>query len=181
MQVVKMNRLKITLRNIVIIIILFFLFLNRSGLYLTPVSAHESSERSIHYGPSEVVHVENYKEGKHILGKYDKWISCNTVEKELYFFWKFGSQVTGIENDKSKALGYSWNASHQYYKCYGIRNDARIEKVEIILYNEDVYETTDFYEDLFLITWESSDDNDYYIKNIKGYDKNNKIIFEENR
>jgi len=176
-----MNRLKVALRNIVIIIILFFLFLNRSGLYLTPLSAHESSERSIHYGPSEVVHVEDFEEGKHILGKYDKWISCNTVEKELFFLWNFGSQVTGFENDKNKPLNYSWNASHQYYKCYGIRNDVGIEKVEIILYNGDVYETTDFYDNLFLITWESSEDNDYYIKNIKGYDKANNIIFEENR
>lgn len=63
----------------------------------------------------------------------------------------------------------------------GIRNDARIEKVEIILYNGDVYETTAFYEDLFLILWESSEDNDYYIKNIKGYDKYSNIIFEEAR
>ena len=177
-----MNRLKNALRNIVIILILFFLFLNRSGLYLTPLSAHESSERSIHYGPSKVVHVEDFEEGKYILGKYDKWISCNTVEKELFFFWRFGSQVQGFENDKTKALDYSWSSSYQHYKCYGIRNDAKIEKVEIILYNGDVYETTVFYDDLFLISWwESSEDNDYYIKNIKGFDKYNNIIFEENR
>lgn len=176
-----MNRKKLIVRNMVIILILFFLFLNRTGLYLSPMSAHEHSERSIHYGPSKVVHVEDFEKGKHILGKYDKWVSCNTVDKKFLFLWSFGNQVNGFENDESKLIDFTWGASRRYYKCYGIRNDARIEKVEITLYNGDVYETTDFYEDLFLITWETTEEASYYIKNIRGYDKDNNIIFEEDR
>ena len=85
-----MSRNKKIIRNIVVLGILFFVFLKATGLYLIPLSAHENSERSIHYGPSEVVHIEDFDEGKYILCKYDKWISCNTVKRELLFFWRFG-------------------------------------------------------------------------------------------
>ena len=174
-----MNRLKLIIRNAFIILILLFLFLNRTGLYLTPLSAHENSERSAHYGPSKVVHIEDFEKGKHILGKYDKWISCNTVNRVFYFFWGFGNQVHGFENDTSKAIDFSYGASYEYYKCYGIINDENIKKVEITLDNGDKYFTTDFYDNLFLITWIASDDDGFYIKNIKGYDSIGNIIYEE--
>lgn len=175
-----MTRLKLIVRNAVIILILLVLFLNRTGLYLTPMSAHKSSERSANYGPSKVVYIKEYEKGMNLLGKYDKWVSCNTVDKRLFFFWGFGNQVHGFENDKTKTLDYSWSASYEYYKCYGILNDENINKVEITLYNGEVYTTTDFYEDLFLITWISSDEDGSYIKSIKGYDSTGKIIYEEN-
>lgn len=176
-----MIRHKEALRNILIIVVLFFLFLNRTGLYLTPISAHESSEKSAHYGPSKVVYIEDFEKGKHILGKFDRWVSCNTVNKQLLFFWAFGNQVHGFENDITRGIDFSYGASHEYYKFYGIRNNVNISKVEIALYNGKVYETTEFYENLFLITWVASDGDDesIYIKNIKGYDLNNKLVFEE--
>lgn len=178
-----MSRHKKALKNILFIIILFFLFLNRTGLYLTPISAHESSERSAHYGPSKVVYVEDFEKGKHILGKFDKWVSCNTVNKQLFFLWAFGNQVHGFENDVSKAIDFSYGASHEYYKFYGIRNNVNVSKVELTLYNGKVLTIADFYEDLFLITWVASDGDDdrFYIKNIKGYDLNNNLVFEEER
>jgi hypothetical protein len=172
------NRLKLTLRNIVIIIILFFIFVNNFGFYLTPLTAHEQSERSIHYGPSKVVHIEEYEDETYILGKYDKWVSCNTIKKQLFFFWSFGNQVTGFENDKSKDIDYSWNVSNKYIRLYGIRNNDNIEKVEFTLVNSDVFTATTFYDDLFLIIVKTPKNNMTYIKNIKGYDKDNHVIYE---
>jgi len=173
------NRLKKVVRNIIILATLFFVFLPRSSLYLSPLAAHEHSERSIHYGPSEVVHVEDFDNGKYILGKYDKWVSCNTVNRTLLFFWRFGNQPIGFENEKSQPLDYTWGSSHRNHKLYGIINDDRIKKVEIALSNGDVFTQTEFYDNLFLFTWKSSDDEDIYFKNIKGYDTENNIIFEE--
>ena len=121
-----------------------------SELYLTPISAHEYSERSIHYGPSEVVHIEDWDGGKYILCKYDKWVSCNTVKRTLLLFWRFGNQPIGFENDKTKAVDYTWGASGQYWKLYGIINDDKIKKVEITLDNGEVLTQTAFYDDLFL-------------------------------
>ena len=115
-----MSKNKKILRNIVLLIIIIFILFPRFGLYLSPLSAHRASEKSIHYGPSEIVHIEDFDRGKYILGKYDKWISCNTVNRSLLFFWTFGDQVTGIENDLTKAVSYTWGMSEDQYKIYGI-------------------------------------------------------------
>lgn len=176
-----MNRFKKVIRNIIILAALFFLFLWRSGLYFSPISAHEASERSIHYGPSEVVHIEDFDGGKYILCKYDKWVSCNTVKRELFFFWRFGDQPTGFENDKTKAVKYNWGGSYQDYKLYGIINDDKVKKIEITLSNGKILSQTKFYDDLFLLTWKSDEGTYGDFKNIKGYDANNNIIFEDGR
>ncbi|WP_366923087.1 hypothetical protein MFMK1_003579 [Metallumcola ferriviriculae] len=174
-----MSRRKKVIRNFIILGILFVIFLNRSGLYLTPLSAHEHSERSIHYGPSEVVHIEDFDGGKYILGKYDKWVSANTVNRTLFFFWRFGSQPIGFENDKSKAVDYTWSSSYENYKLYGIVNDDKVKKVEIILNSGESFAQKDFYDDLFLFTWQSKGNENMYFKSIRGYDSENKVIFEE--
>jgi len=175
-----MSRNKKILRNIVILIVLFFIFLKATGLYLTPISAHENSERSIHYGPSEVIHIEDFDEGKYMLCKYDKWVSCNTVKRKLFFFWGFGNQVTGFENDNTKALDYTWGMSDGNHKLYGIINDDKIIKIQITLNNGKVFTETEFYEDLFLFTWKAdNDDEGWWFNNIKGYDLNNNVVFED--
>ena len=127
-----MNRKKKVVRNIVILIILSILTFTR-GIYLTPLAAHKASERSIHYGPSKVVHIEDFDGGKYILCKYDKWISCNTINRSLFFFWTFGNQVTGIEVDKDKPLDVTWSNSYGSYKLYGIVNDKNINFTNRIL------------------------------------------------
>ncbi len=176
-----MSRLKKVIRNIIVLIILFFLFLKSSGLYISPLAAHESSERSIHYGPSQVIHIEDFDDGKYILGKYDKWVSCNTVHRELFFLWRFGNQPIGIENDKTKPITYSWGSSYPYNRLYGIINDANIKKVEITLDDGRVLTQTKFYDYLFLFAWKSPNEGNTFFKHIKGYDSDNNVIFDDGR
>jgi hypothetical protein len=140
------------------------------------LAAHKSSERSIHYGPSEVVHTEDFDGGKYYLCKYDKWVSCNTVNRTWLFFWSFGNQPTGFENDRSKPIAYTWSMSYQRNKAYGIINDDRITKVEIVFMDGSSLTETHIYEKLFLFTWISEE---YGFQTIKGYDKDNNLIYEE--
>lgn len=174
-----MSRLKKVMRNIIILVILFFLVHQHIGLYLTPLSAHKSLERRANYGPSEVIHVVNRDEGKYLLCKYDKWVSCNTVNRRLGFFWSPGSHPIGFENDKKKVINYSWNSSATHYKFYGVINDNDIKKVEIILNNGEIIEETELYEDLFLFTWKVTNNIQMGVINIKGYDAEDNMIFEE--
>lgn len=175
------SRKKKIIRNILIIAILFCFYLLSSGLYLSPLSAHEHSERSIHYGPSKVVHVQDYEKGKYILGKYDRWISCNTVDKSLLFFWRFGSQPIGFENDQTKIIDYTWHMSHDYYKLYGIINDDRVEKIQITLGNGKILTQTEFYDDLFLFTWkdDKGDNESCYFKSIVAFDSENQVVLKK--
>lgn len=174
-----MSRRKKIVRNIMVLVVLFIIFLKSKGLHLTPLSAHENSERSGHYGPSEVVHIEDFNKGKYILCKYDKWISCNTVNRSLFFFWRIGNQVHGIENDRTKALNFTWGMSSGFYKLYGIINDDRIKKVEVILDNDRILTQTEFHEDMFLFTWNLMDDSYLEFKTIKGYDSEDNLVFED--
>lgn len=176
-------RLKKIIRNILILVLLLILFVLRSGFYLTPLSSHEHSERSIHYGPSKVVHIADFDKGKYILGKYDRWVSCNTVQRKLFFFWTIGDQPTGFENDKTKPFDFTWGTSEDTFKLYGIINDDRIKRIEVTLNKGTIITQTDFYDDLFLFTWKLDQGNhpDSYFKDIKGYDANNKVVFETNQ
>lgn len=173
-----MNRPKKILRNVIILIFSMFLFLRSTGLYLTPLSAHRASERSIHYGPSEVVHIEDFNKGKYILCKYDKWISCNTVNRSLFFFWRIGNQVHGIENDKTRALNFTWGMSDDFYRFYGIINDDSIKKIEVVLEDDQVLTQTEFYDDMFLFTRSSPNYSSTYVGTIKGYDSEDNLIFQ---
>jgi hypothetical protein len=172
-----MSRKKKVVRNIIILIVLSILTFTR-GIYLTPIAAHEASERSIHYGPSKVVHIEDFDGGKYILCKYDKWISCNTINRTMYFFWTFGNQVTGIEVDKEKPLNFTWSHSNDRYKIYGIINDNNINRVELHLEDGTTLSQTKFYDDnMFLFTWEGESG----IGDVKAYDSQGNILFEDYR
>lgn len=171
-----LNRKKKLIRNIIALIILLIIFVKSSGLYFTPLGAHRDSERTAHYGPSEIIHIEDYEKGKYILCKYDKWFSCNTVNKKLFFFWHFGNQVHGIENDLSQPLSYYWVGEGNFYKVYGIINDKRIKKVEVVLNNGDTLVQENFYDDMFLIHWVANDSK-YYSK-VRAYDEDGNMVFE---
>lgn len=177
-----MSRTKKIIRNIVVLAILFLVFLQLSGLHLTPLAAHENSERTLHYGPSQVVHIEDFDKGKYILGKYDRWVSCNTVKRELFFFWGYGNNPIGFENIPNEAIAYTIDGSHDKdhydYKLYGIVNDPKVKKVEVILGDGTVLTQNEFYENLFLFTWETEDyDMNWAETEVRGYDEDNELIF----
>lgn len=174
-----MNRPKKIVRNIILIIVLSFIFLKSTGLYLTPSSAHRASEKSIHYGPSQVLHIEDFDGGKTILGKYDKWFSANTINRRLFFFWSFGNGVIGTENDKTKAINYDYGMTGDNAHYYGIINDEKIERIEILLENGEIFNETEFYEDMFLLVGTGTNDNFPRVSNIKGYDLEGNVIYEE--
>jgi hypothetical protein len=172
-----MSRIKKIIRNIFIIVILFYLITILLGLHFTPLAAHESSERGLNYGPSEIIHIENYKNVKFILGKYDKWVSCDIVTRTLFFFWGSGGQSLGFENDETKKVCYTWSGHNQYISVYGFINDKSVKKIEVTLSNGEVLTQTNFYKDLFLLTWESKNKENMYVNAVRGYDIDDKLIY----
>lgn len=169
-----MSRTKKIIRNCLIILVFILIFFNYSGMYLTPISAHEFSEKSIHYGPSKIKHIEDYDKGEYLLCQYDKWVSCDNINRTLFFFWSMGGpSVTGFENNKSEAVDFSWCSTYNYYRFYGIVNAPNVKKIKLILNNGNVLTQTNFYDGLFLITWHSEETPEV----VDGYDINGKIIY----
>ena len=177
-----MSRIKKTLRNLIIIVALFCIFMITTGLRLTPIQAHKLSEKGIHYGPSKIVKVFNHGKYQHLLCKYDNWISCNTVDRTLFIFWAPGSQVTGVENNLDEALKYSESYSNRINIVYGIVNDENIEKVEVYTTEGNIIVNKDLYDNMFYFSWKSKG-NTWGMKELRGYDKNgNQIyLFQRNR
>lgn len=62
--------------------------------------------------PQRYCILKDFDKGKYILCKYDKWVSCNTVNRVLFFLWRFGDQPIGFENDLSKIIDYSGRLSN---------------------------------------------------------------------
>lgn len=177
-----MSRRKKVIRNFIILGVLLFITFRGIGIYLTPIAAHEYSERRAYYGPSEVVHVEDYEEGKLILSKYDRWISCSEVYRVLFFFWMAGHNALGFENDKTKAINWQLDGTNSYYTFYGIINDDKVKKVQLILNNGQTYSETEFHDNLFLFIWKAVKRIGYekwLPSSVRGYDENNNVIFEE--
>ena len=173
-----MSRLKKVIRNIIILAILFLFPIRLYGLYLSPVSAHEHTERDMHYGPSEIMQTINVNDEKYLLCKYDKWVSCNIVKRKLLLFWEYENTII-VEDNKMKAVNYSWSGSYQNFRLFGIINDDSIIKIEISNDKGEILTQRVFYDDLFLLTWILNKNENGNYKNIKGYDADNNILFEE--
>jgi hypothetical protein len=93
-----MTRLKKTIRNLLLIAILLFLFMKLNGLYFSPVKALHTSERDLHYGPSEIVHSFDHGNSRYFLTRYEDFISCSPIDRFLGVFWRYGAGH-GIENN----------------------------------------------------------------------------------
>ena len=61
-----MTRLKKTIRNLLLIAVLLFLFMKLNGLYFSPVEALHT-QNDLHYGPSEIVHSFDHGNSRYFL------------------------------------------------------------------------------------------------------------------
>lgn len=172
-----MNRAIKTIRNIILIGVLITVFLATTGLRLTPIQAHKASEKGIHYGPSEIIKIFDHGDYQHLLCKYDKWVSCNTVNRQQFFFWSAGSQPIGFENKKDEDINYSEDFSKGVHLIYGIVNEPDITKVELYINKGKVLVQDELYDELFYFTWES-DGTDWGMEKIIGYNSNGEKVYE---
>lgn len=174
-----MTRLQKIFRNLIILLVLFFIFLWGSGLHLSPLAANRASEKSIHYGPSEIVHVEDFPKGKYIIGKYDKWFSISTINRRMGIFWGFANITPGIEINLDQAINYMYTMSGDYYSYFGVINDESITKIELVLDNGDILTETKFYDQMFIVVGNSPNNKFPYLEAIRGFDSKDNLIFEE--
>lgn len=172
-----MTRIKKIFRNIIIIFSLLLLLILKLNLYSNPISAHKASEKTIHYGPSEIVHIQDFDNTKYVLTRYDNWFSCNTIDKKLGFLWQPSGDPRGDEINKAEPISYRWTISYLNYKVYGIVNDTDIKEVHIITHKGERLVQNTLYDNMFLLvgTIPTYD----VIRYIEGYDKDGNLIYSE--
>lgn len=160
-----------------------YLFLSCGSF--SPIKAYEQSERTFHYGPSEIIKTIDFKGGKIYLCKYKQWFSVNTVKKEM-IKWYPGDQVAGREIDYSKKVTYSWSNSRikddvRIMNMYGYVNDPNIVTMLLEVEGENNRDTLKYNLDenkMFIFYWNEKEEK-YKMNFLKGIDKKGKVIYEE--
>lgn len=149
----------------------------------SPIKAHQLSEKTYYYGPSDIIKTVDLKGGKIYLCRYKNWFSADTVKKRM-IRWYPGDQVAGSPIDYSKQVSYSWGNSHikkdiSIMKIYGYVNDPNITTIVAV---EDRGTNTLRYDldksRMFIFYWNEDEQKDK-IKYLKGLNKEGKIIYEE--
>lgn len=115
-----------------ILVILCVKFSILSHFSLTPLKAHQKSERTLYYGPSQITEVVDINNGKIYLCRYKDWISASTVKKN-FIFWSIGNQSCANKIDYKEKVNFTWFYSNKepLFKLYGIVNDDNITSIEL--------------------------------------------------
>ncbi|MUK88577.1 DUF5044 domain-containing protein [Ornithinibacillus sp. L9] len=181
------------------LVLIFFVVKDSSYLnyyHLSPIKAHEQSERTFYYGPSEIIEEFDFGDIRIYLAKYKDWFSANTVTKYAGVFWQPGSHVNGFKIEEEEDISYTWSSSKineelMLMKYYGIVTNPKIDKVELdvtvgYVWDEEVPEDdietlSESLDDhrMFLFHWNENEDN-YLALALRGLDEKGNIIYEEN-
>lgn len=171
----------------VIAILLIFLCIRVSGLTygsFSPLKAHQQSEKTFHYGPSEIIKEIDIEKGKIYLCKYKEWFSSSTVIKRT-IKWYIGDGQGGRKIEKADKISYSWNGSriHDYFlmKVYGYVSEESIDKVLLDVELDGLAKTLEYkLEDdrMFIFYWDE-EVYDYKLKELRGVDKSGKVIYSK--
>ncbi|RSK27545.1 DUF5044 domain-containing protein [Bacillus sp. HMF5848] len=134
-----MSKKRLSIEWVIAIVLLFFAVKESpyfNYYHLSPLAAHEQSERTYHYGPSNIVESIDVGDVRLYMGTYKEWFSVNSVEKHAGVFWRPGSHVGGTEIDKNQAISYSWSGSTinddlMLMKIYGVVTNPNIVEVQL--------------------------------------------------
>ena len=154
------------------------------------LEAHQKSEKSYHYGPSEILEVIDIPKGKIFLCKYDKWFSADTIIKGI-IKWYPGSGVGGYPIQESQGISSIWSGSrisedYFLYKGYGYVSNPDITTVtlEVEWIKEDGTENKVLEYKLkdhrgFIFYW-NDNETKYKPKTLRGLGVNGNILYEKN-
>ncbi|MBE6008032.1 MAG: hypothetical protein E7235_02410 [Lachnospiraceae bacterium] len=191
-----MKRKRQIIIQIILIAIFGLLLFDRSRLYRTPQEFLRANEKGLHYGPSDKILLEGeYTDGYLlVIGKIgDDALSIGEGKRKLLFFWGMpGGGFTGyrpISEDKAVMAEYL----ERFHMVVGLTNNKDIEEVEFKLFvgrDHAATERARVDEDGFfmvrlddgLIEKYKESENDYvwfYPLEIKGFDKDGNLIYEE--
>ena len=181
----KLNKRQKLLRTLLLLALLalIYLFLTGSQGYLTADQAHDASEMTLNYGPSQVAEVVRAGNVRYYLGRYDRWFSCHPVYWTLTG-WRFGSQSLCDEIDPVKAVNHSWFLSNGQGRIWGVVNDPEIVAVEAELSNSQdtifLRQNQLYRDNMFLLLYQAdSAGEDYILRTIRGYDRDGSLIYTE--
>jgi hypothetical protein len=152
----------------------------------TPLQAFKNSEKTMNYGPSEIIKELDKDNVKIYLAKYKNWFSAQAFERNL-ITWKFaGGSVSGTPINFNEKLTYSYSGATLkdnkfLWNLYGYVNDINITKVRLQVKRGDKTESLEYQLDksnMFIFSWFNNNGEQSTFTKIIGLDKDNKVIYE---
>jgi len=170
---------------IILVVICVYFYVLRDTSF-TPLQAFKSSERTINYGPSQIIK-ELDKEGTKVyLAKYKNWISSQVIERKLLTWRVTGGNITGIPINYNEKITHSWSGSTEtdnksLWNLYGYVNDNSITKVTLQIKKQEKTESLEYQLDksnMFIFSWFDYKGEKSNFTKITGMDKNNNVVYE---
>lgn len=151
----------------------------------TPLQAFRNSERTMNYGPSEIIKEVDMDDVKIYLARYKNWFSCQPVKKNLITWATEGGCVTGVPINSNEKINYYWfgssiKSNKFLNSLFGYVNDPSIAAVTVEAERGGKVESFHYKLDnskMFIFYWFDTDGKLFYRK-ITGTDKMNNIIYE---
>lgn len=170
----------------IIAFVLVIICVNFYSLNFTPFQAFRNSERTINYGPSEIIKELDKNGTKIYLARYKNWISSQVIERQ-WGTWRFsGGNVTGTPINYKEKITYSFGGSAEtdnkyLWDLYGYVNDTKINKVILQVKRNDKTESFEYKIDksnMFIFYWVDNNGGQSTLTKIIGMDKDNNTIYE---
>lgn len=150
----------------------------------TPLKTHEQSEKSVYYGPSDIVKTVDLGKEKIYLCRYKDWFSTSIVRRGI-IKWYPVNHPAGYPIDYSKQVSYAWGTSKStddaipLMKIYGYVNDNKIKTIILEDKNKEKILTYILDESkMFIFYWDevTQENKTTYLK---GLDSDGNVIYEE--
>jgi len=148
------------------------------------IKAHEAAERTLHYGPSEIVDTIDLDDIKIYLCRYKDWFSTSTVKKN-FVKWNIGYSTTKeIKTDEKVTWTYNGLTirKHEFLmKLYGYVNDEDISTITLEIVGDTGSEVLEYQLNenrMFVFCWKIQGEK-YGFKYLKGINDAGKVVYEK--
>lgn len=137
-----MKRKKDIVRNILIAAVMLFFVYILGGFFPTAMDAFHTSERSSHYGPSNILCTVDVGNTRHFFGSFKQTYSHSETRRLLPFMWRFGDQSLAMERGADRPMeryadkqrfGTGWfgGESRQGNFVFGPINSPDVASIEV--------------------------------------------------
>ncbi|MGI6226784.1 MAG: hypothetical protein ACOYJ1_11080 [Peptococcales bacterium] len=192
-----MKKKKKIIINLLIIGFSLLVYMIVTGAGFTPAMAHKRQERTINYGPSQIVKVVEKGASRFFLGQFNGYYSCSMVERGRLGLW-YGARkgMWGMEIKEDKPINfhhlyiYDDNQTFDELYVYGVINDERVKRIKLEFYLDDggsKLETLtieigadEIFDNMFFSIIEKKGMKEYVVqKSIRAFNEAGQLIFEE--
>lgn len=148
-----------------------------------PIKAHEASERTYHYGPSEIIETVDLDDIKIYLCRYKDWFSLSTVNKRFLKWYSRGGDVQEIKADEKVTWGYCGSQIEGYgflMRFYGYVNDEEISTITLEVQGANGNKVLEYKldDDHMFIFYCNEDKEDYSFQYLRGLNDAGEVVYE---